>query len=574
MKQSVELPTGVRTWQRTTRAPRWSLVFNAFLLAVVLYLARSRQADSSRNSHREANKHPCRPPLPTLLVRNPPSVHHPALKQALLNLDTALTTRFKEGGIDSLSVAIVASNGSLYESFWGPLRANETDQDKRGTVDRHSIYRLASLSKVSTTMETLILRDRGVLSLDEPISRVFPRLVYNRDEGPITYRQLMSHMSGLGRDLPPGDASQAWPTSLGGGGPPPENGRPFPTLEDIFKAISANQPVVPPYTYPVYSNTGFQLLGMANVAANRAFEGEDAPSTHAQLIHRDVFGPLGFNGTSFLTTDANKHHVAVASFYSHEVDQDFGDASNPSGGQMSSLSDLVKLMQVLIDPSRSESPVSPTSVREWMRPLHTWYDDFSEVGLVWEIESIRDAYGRKQEVFAKAGRLAGHHTRIIINPTSSYGVVLLTTGPTSQTFPLSTLILEQVQEAFDAAIADATRNVLVGTWSSDGSRNNIAIEIDEGSLYVTKYTLNGTNVLAVIQGNDEAQRLPLWSTREDEYRLAFPAALDGCLFSWAALDGYGYIDGVSVNSIRVKQHGNDVVLQFPAIDLEMRRVAF
>lgn len=42
-------------------------------------------------------------------------------------LDSVLQRQFNQGGIDSLSVAIVSSEGSLYEGFLGKRRVNESD---------------------------------------------------------------------------------------------------------------------------------------------------------------------------------------------------------------------------------------------------------------------------------------------------------------------------------------------------------------------------------------------------------------------------------------------------------------
>ena len=227
----------------------------------------------------------------------------------------------------------------------------------------------------------------------------------------------MSHMSGIGRDLPPGNAKGHWPTSLFGGGPPGYNGLEFPSRQEVFDGIAKSRPVVPPYTYPVYSNAGYSLLGMANVAANIAANGPSAPLTHAELMQQDIFGPLGFNGSSFLVTEENIQNVVVPSLNPSEIvrvlslvwsvtlsrlqDQDFTDTMNPAGGQMSPLSDLTKFMQVLINPQRQENILSPFTVREWIRPIHTWFDDYTDVGALWEIYTSTDSYGRKQKLYQK-----------------------------------------------------------------------------------------------------------------------------------------------------------------------------
>lgn len=67
--------------------------------------------------------------------------------------------------VDSVVAAVVTPDGSIYEGTYGLLRANETDPARQGTVDRNSVYRIASVTKVFTAWESWILRDRGVLGL-------------------------------------------------------------------------------------------------------------------------------------------------------------------------------------------------------------------------------------------------------------------------------------------------------------------------------------------------------------------------------------------------------------------------
>jgi CubicO group peptidase (beta-lactamase class C family) len=97
-----------------------------------------------------------------------------------------------------------------------------------------------------------------------------------------------------------------------------------PTEDEILDAVKSYPLSNPPYSPPLYSNTGYALLGMAAVAANSARESESAPKTYVGLIHRDIFEPLGLNGSSFRVTDENRARVAVASVHSDEVVSDYG----------------------------------------------------------------------------------------------------------------------------------------------------------------------------------------------------------------------------------------------------------
>ena len=150
----------------TPRWMQWSLLLNAVSLAAFIQVAMRSVKPSSElarpSSPPQPAFHECRAPLPSFLATKAPSGTEPPLQKAFGQLDSVLQRYFDQGGIDSLSVAVVGSEGSLYESFLGTRRANESDV---GTVDRYSIYRLASISKLFTALETLILRDRGVLKL-------------------------------------------------------------------------------------------------------------------------------------------------------------------------------------------------------------------------------------------------------------------------------------------------------------------------------------------------------------------------------------------------------------------------
>lgn len=168
-----------------------------------------------------------------------------------------------------------------------------------------------------------------MLFRDDPVSKFLPDFTYRLDgyapanhgssidDEPITLRHLATHLSGLGHDWPPGDVSR-WPESVQGAGAPPTNGLPFPTLESVLKSIATYRLVYPPGYYPYYSNTATGVLGLVLVAANRMGSSSPRrePANYAELVKRDVFAPMGLNGSHFLATEENKHLLVVPSFES------------------------------------------------------------------------------------------------------------------------------------------------------------------------------------------------------------------------------------------------------------------
>jgi CubicO group peptidase (beta-lactamase class C family) len=107
------------------------------------------------------NARQCAFPLPNLLSSGLPSEYgHNTISIASRSLDKYLRAKVRQRDIDSLSIAVVTPNGPIFQKGYGVLRANETGAR---TPDADSIYRIASISKMFTVLQTLVLRDRGVL---------------------------------------------------------------------------------------------------------------------------------------------------------------------------------------------------------------------------------------------------------------------------------------------------------------------------------------------------------------------------------------------------------------------------
>ena len=135
---------------------RVCLAFGALL--IVLWYDHRR-----RNTSHAAAYNLCQPPKPNLLGLYPPPANDKEFFFPSQTLHQYLSLRASKTNIDSLAVAVVTPAGAVFEHGYGSLRANETDPSRRGEINRHSIYRIASVTKVFTVLETLILRERGAL---------------------------------------------------------------------------------------------------------------------------------------------------------------------------------------------------------------------------------------------------------------------------------------------------------------------------------------------------------------------------------------------------------------------------
>lgn len=133
--------------------------------------------------------------------------------------------------------------------------------------------RIASHSKMMTTLAVLRLAEEGTLRLDDTLGVHVPELAGSLVAA-ATLRDLLSHAAGLSRD----SADARWWRL----------GRPFPDREQLL-AIARTEPLAAPAgTHLQYSNIGYGLVGLIIEAVT----GED----FAAAVTRLVIDPLGVEG--------------------------------------------------------------------------------------------------------------------------------------------------------------------------------------------------------------------------------------------------------------------------------------
>ncbi len=115
-------------------------------------------------------------------------------------------------------------------------------------LDTDTVFELASVSKQFTAAGIMLLRDRGLLTLDDPINRYFPRSPYDPS---VTIRHLLNHTSGL-----PGYDAWVMKRASETGGIPPSG-----VMEDFLYGSGAPASF-PPGERWEYSNTGYALLAL------------------------------------------------------------------------------------------------------------------------------------------------------------------------------------------------------------------------------------------------------------------------------------------------------------------------
>ncbi len=283
------------------------------------------------------------------------------------------------------------------------------DRDRHVPMGTATVSRVGSISKTVTATLMMRLVDRGVLSLDDPVSRYLPQVREIADPRPgappLTFRLLASHTAGLVRE-----------PELEGAASGPITG----WEEKVLASIPRTRFDSVPGTRYQYSNIGFGILGLAlSRAAGRPF---------MDLVEDEVFRPLGMAASTFVVDSSLAPRLAAG--YENRRDGTI-DAETPAreqagrgykvpnGGVYTTLADLGRLEGALSGVS-GLAILSDASRREMLR-VQTPEDPRRGYGL--GLTVVMDATGR--EIAGHGGSVAGYTAQISFDPDARIGVVLL-----------------------------------------------------------------------------------------------------------------------------------------------------
>lgn len=112
--------------------------------------------------------------------------------------------------------------------------------------------------------------------------------------------------------------------------------------------------------------------------------------------------------------------------------------------------------------------------------------------------------------------MAGYHSAVAIHPGTGYGIAVLLGGNYFDATKLAYDAFEIFQPAIDGVLAEMAATLYAGSWASQDGESSALIVVEKGTLYVNRFILNGTDVLAMFHAPG---RLPLRSSqRRDEFR--------------------------------------------------------
>jgi serine-type D-Ala-D-Ala carboxypeptidase/endopeptidase len=331
--------------------------------------------------------------LGLMLLFTPPAQAESVLQESIGLAGPAM---WIVSGAPGMVLVVVRGDDTVIEGY------GETAKGNKHEPDAHSLFRLASITKVFTT-EVLgsMVADGQVRLTDKLQAYAGEAKVPSRDGRDITLLDLATHTAGLPREMgeaPDGAAQFTWPTR-----------------SDRWAWLAKETLGWAPGTVAAYSNIGFDLLADALETA--------AHKPYPEMLRERVTTPLGMTDTGFAPTPEQCQRLMIGSGLAPAAPCVDTHATEGSGGLYSTGADMARWLRHNLDDDDPALLISHAVYRQRQAlPAAIGFDEagpMSGLGLGWVVMA---GHGTLPTIVAKSGGGAGFMTYIAFAPGRHVGV--------------------------------------------------------------------------------------------------------------------------------------------------------
>lgn len=488
-------------------------------------------------------------------ILHPGSVRGAGMRQEpIQEIDEVLNDAIKEN-TTPVAVVLVARSGHIVkqEAYGDAARYVDdsyTEMENPVAMQKNTIFDVASISKIFTTVAAMKLYEKGAIQLDAPVAKYIPEFAANGKEA-VTIRQLMTHTSGFTAWIPLHSQGE--------------------TREDRLQLVYAQPLKAQPGSSYTYSDLNMITLGavVENLSGKRL----------DQFVKDEITQPLGMKDTMYNPPASLKNRIAATEFqpeigrglvWGEVHDENAWSLDGVAGhaGVFSTAKDLGIFAHMILNEGRyggkrilkpkTVQLLSENQIPEFVGDDHGvgW-----ELNQGWYMDALSDP--------SSAGHTGFTGTSIVINPKNKTIAILLTNRvhPTRNTISLNSVRRDFVRRVADAIPAPIPRNT--DAWFSgygDKLNRNLLVgakkEVKELS-FNTWYELEKDSDFGVVEASNDGvvwsevgARLTGTNNKWSNLTVALPDGTKHVRFRYetdASVNGRGwYVGEIKLNGKPVK----------------------
>lgn len=324
------------------------------------------------------------------------------------------------------------------------------DEKAQQRVDSDTIFHWASITKTFTAISLMQLVDRGLVSLDDPVTKYIPefRAIHNpygaADD--VTVRHLLTHTSGL--------REGTWPWNADGAvSPPPWQKSNPPGWKQIYAMMPYTALGFRPGTAYSYSNPGSSLMGRIVEVVS----GDDIEV----YVDKNILKPLGMTRTYYDVTPWHLARFRSSSYlWKDGILTDLGrefdtGATNGNGGLNAPVADMAIYLDFLLgrgDKKRNDAILPRDRLESmWVPMFAADYDPSvkEQMAKTFFVIDANGADGKARRFVGHTGSQEGYRAFVYILPGSGAAAIMavnttLSPGPRPLVFNTRRALFEKV----------------------------------------------------------------------------------------------------------------------------------
>jgi beta-lactamase class C len=309
-----------------------------------------------------------------------------------------------------LAIAVVHDTTVIYMKGFGLREVGKPD-----SVDIHSVFRLASVSKCFAPVLTGLLVQDGILSWNDPVVRYVPDFALKSEENTklLTLRHVLSHTTGLPYHTY---------TNL------VEEGMDLHSMLALLKDVNLTSKPGEIYSY---QNVAYSIIAEVIQAATG--------KTYEEMMAERVFKPLGMRDASMSYEDillnknvAHPHLMWRKGWRETSINDTYYNVP-PAGGVNASIADMGQLLKGLmgshhhfIQEKTLNEIFTPAvkaksknrNFRRWLEPANSFY------AMGWRVLNFK-----RDTLLYHGGYINGYRSELAINRKNKIGICVLSNAP-------------------------------------------------------------------------------------------------------------------------------------------------
>ncbi|WP_068774888.1 cyclic peptide export ABC transporter [Paenibacillus sp. FJAT-26967] len=322
-------------------------------------------------------------------------------------IENYIEKNWKKSDIPGLSVVIVNGSDTLYQKSFG-----YADVKNDVPVTPETLFELGSTSKAFTALAVLQLEEKGLLNLNDPVTKYLPWFTMNFEKQPaeITLNQFLHHTSGVPfktiGDIPIAKGEEA--------------------LEDTVRVLTGQELDHKPGEKYLYATINYDVLGLIIQKVSG--------QTYEQYVKENVLKPLGLNQTFVFREEAPQELMSKGYKFNllrpAVYDAPMYRGNTPAGYYITNAVDMAKWLKIQLAPA-SAAPSMATLIGKSHEPDRSVAPDFDggSYAAGWSI------YQSGTGQVSHAGANPNFSSHIVLRPQDNIGIAVLTNlnSPYTQT---------------------------------------------------------------------------------------------------------------------------------------------